>query len=309
MLELANQAFGIHKIPERDRASRTTLLACGLNLAVACRTTLLACGLNLAVANLAPFIARANLGFFDSLNAERALLHYPARAHSHVWIQREVRDRIAMLILKPVEAPNLIRTVVLTVAGPNAAVVDLHVQAFAAVHRRQNRTDALARCVVALIAHHRLIFDLRIFIQPKRIAVEPDPVHLALASNFIFADHRHVVLSLTTQHASRAANARVQIDDHRPLVLTVLIVLPDALRLTLPFSGSPALLFEEFIESELFDQRSAVERLMKLCRCELNSRRSLLNRESGLLILECSVVKRDQRISVNADTGARLARA
>ena len=50
-------------------------------------------------------------------------------------------------------------------------------------------------------------------------------VHLALAVNLFFANNRNVVFALTGHHASLAGNARVQVDDHPPLMFQARIVL------------------------------------------------------------------------------------
>ena len=59
--------------------------------------------------------------------------------------------------IEPVEAADLVRAVVGTVSRAHAAVVNLLVQSFLAVHGRQHRADVLAGRVVAVVAEHRLM--------------------------------------------------------------------------------------------------------------------------------------------------------
>src|SRR5262249_8638541 len=171
----------------------------------------------------------------------------------HVGVQRQIRNRVGMLVLKPVETPHLVRAVVLAIARANAAVVDLHVQALAAVNRRQNRTHALTGGVITLVAHDRLIGHTRLF-RPVNVSIESYPMHLALSADLIFADNRNIVFSLTTQHACRAADAGVEVYNHRPLVLAVLMVLPDAPRLCRMLAALRFPALYVFVKAELFDQ-------------------------------------------------------
>ena len=97
------------------------------------------------------------------------------------------------------------------------------------MHRGIDRTDALARSELALLASHRLEGNLRILgdrgvaLESGRIIpVEPDPVHLTAAQHLVAPDNRDVVLGLTGNHAGVAADAGIQIDRHAPLVGTIL---------------------------------------------------------------------------------------
>ena len=57
----------------------------------------------------------------------------------------------------PVEPADLVWAVVRAVARADAAVVDLLVDALGAGRRRQHGADRLARRVLAVLAHHRLV--------------------------------------------------------------------------------------------------------------------------------------------------------
>ena len=77
-----------------------------------------------------------------------------------------------------------------------------------------------------MLAKHRLHHYLRIVDQFRRrfvvcaavIAVDPQPMHLAVPIDLILSDDRNVVLALTRQHACGAADARIEIDRHSPLM-------------------------------------------------------------------------------------------
>ena len=69
------------------------------------------------------------------------------------------------------------------------------------------------------------------------------------------------------------------------------------------------MLFQVLVERELFDKRTAAERLMKLSRRKLNFGAGLFERDSRCLVLKRPVIESDQRIRVRADARARLARA
>ena len=106
--------------------------------------------------------------------------------------------------------------------------------------------DAFARRGLAVLAHHRLVHDLRVinpcllvlipvglqnfvllradFFRRRRageITVNAQPEHLTAATHLILADDRHVVLALTRDDTGVAAGAGVQVNGHAPLVQTL----------------------------------------------------------------------------------------
>src|SRR5207244_259781 len=85
-----------------------------------------------------------------------------------------------------------------------------------------HRADRLARRVLALHARHRLVIDLGVLPTASVVAIDAQPVHLALAVHFLLADDGDVVLRLTRHHAAVAAGADRGVDDHRPGVALVL---------------------------------------------------------------------------------------
>src|SRR5207244_352189 len=111
-------------------------------------------------------------------------------------------------VVVPVEPPDLVRAVVRAVPRPDAAVVDLLVEALGAGRGGEHGAHGLARRVAAVLAHHRLMQGFGILLGAAVIPIDPDPVHDALALDLILADHRHVVLGLAGDHARRAPGAR-----------------------------------------------------------------------------------------------------
>src|SRR2546423_10020881 len=102
------------------------------------------------------------LAFANALYAEAALLHHALAAHRDIRIELPVhplrpgvlRTR-RLAVAEPVEVANLVWTVVRAVAGPDAAIVDLHIEPVRRVIRRVHRTHRLARCIAAVLAEHR----------------------------------------------------------------------------------------------------------------------------------------------------------
>ena len=203
-LQRRDAALRIVQVAEDDRFGRADRLARGLHFAV----------LN-AAAVLLGFDARGA----DALHAIRALLHDAAAADRHIGIasDRQAR-RLPILVLEEVEPAHFVRTVVRAVARADAAVVDHVVQPFAAVHGRADRTDGLARRGLAVHARNGLEVGLRILDVALMVGVDAQPVHLAAAHHFVFADDGNVVLRLARDDARVAAVARVEIDRHAPLV-------------------------------------------------------------------------------------------
>src|SRR5205807_10291019 len=187
------------------------------------RARLLAGRADLAVANAALLLFGLDLRGVDALHAVRALLHDAAAPYRHVRIAaalqafaRPVGEEV------PVEAANLVRTVVRAVPRADAAVVHHVVQAFGAVVGRTDRAHHFAGGVFALHASERLKVRLRILDVALVVTVDTDPMHLAAAAHLIFADDGDVVLRLTGDHAGVAADAGREIDRHTPRVAVVI---------------------------------------------------------------------------------------
>jgi len=87
------------------------------------------------------------------------------------------------------------------------------------VHRGRHRAYLLARCVLAVLAHHRGKGEARFFGGAREVAVYADPVHLPPLGHLLGPHHRDVVLRLASHHAGTAADARRQVYHHPPLVL------------------------------------------------------------------------------------------
>ena len=163
-----------------------------------------------------------DLGFADTLDAERALLHHAAFAHRDIGILcHQLGFAETGVVIEPVEATNLVGTVVRAEARADAPVVNHLVETIGAVHGRFNRTDVLARRLLAVLTQHGLWGQLRRLGGPfigARVPIDAQPVHLASLANVVGADHRHVVLRLACNGARSAANAGRKIDRHRPLL-------------------------------------------------------------------------------------------
>src|SRR4030095_7478218 len=113
-------------------------------------TGLLAGGLDVAVTKLAPGELRIDLAPIDPLHAVRALLHHAPRSNRDVGVHGELQDVGRVLgEVEEIEATHLVGTVVRTVTGPDAPVVDHDVEALAVVNRRGHGADLFARGILA----------------------------------------------------------------------------------------------------------------------------------------------------------------
>src|SRR5678815_2707282 len=84
----------------------------------------LACRNDVAVANPASFLLGRDAGAIDALNAVRALFHDAAAAHGDIGIIQHLESGCLIVgVLKKVEAPNLVWTVVGAIARADAAVI------------------------------------------------------------------------------------------------------------------------------------------------------------------------------------------
>src|SRR3954471_1600274 len=134
--------------PELDRPGRARLLARRHHL---------------AGADVAPLLARGDVGGADPLHAVRALLHHAAAADGDARVVLELpRARRPFGEVEPVEPPDLVRAVVRAEPRADAAVVDHLVEPVGAVLGRVDRTDVLAGRVRAVLAQHRLVDEPRI---------------------------------------------------------------------------------------------------------------------------------------------------
>ena len=82
-----------------------------------------------------------------------------------------------------------------------------------------------------MLAEHRLRHHLRLLRAAREIAVDANPMHLAIARHLVLADNRNVILALTGHHARGAANTGAQVDRHSPLVQALCLELIQRVRI------------------------------------------------------------------------------
>ena len=85
--------------------------------------------------------------------------------------------------------------------------------------------------MVAMLAHHRLVRHVHVIARSSVVAVEANPVHLALSTDFVFAHNGHVVLGLAGDETCRATRAPVQVNGHAPPVPRFRVVVRPELRI------------------------------------------------------------------------------
>src|ERR1051325_3590311 len=90
------------------------------------------------------------------------------------------------------------------------------------MHGSGDRTDQLARRVLAVHAEYGLVIRGRPVEIAFVVAVDADPVHLAATRDLLLTDDRNVVLRLAGDHTGAAAGAGAQIDGHAPGIAFVL---------------------------------------------------------------------------------------
>ena len=189
------------------------------------RASLLASRNHFAIAHLAILALGRDTAMRNALHAVRALLHDAAAAHADFRIAHHlVLRRGEILEEQEVEPPHLVRTIVRTVAGTDAAVVHHVVQAFGAVHCGADRANHFAGRVLALLARDRLVVHGGIFRSALVVHVDAQPLHLAATHRLLLANYRDVVFRLAGHDARLASHAGVHVDGHAPLQLGVLIV-------------------------------------------------------------------------------------
>ena len=131
-------------------------------------TSRLAGGNDLAIRNLAVFLFGAPPRPADALDAISALLHHAALPRRYVRIVLganrlgpEIGVFLPVSVTKEIEPPHLVRAVRFAKPRAHAAVIYLEIEAFSVMHRSRDRTDRLARRVLAMHARDRLKTGLR----------------------------------------------------------------------------------------------------------------------------------------------------
>src|SRR5581483_2756870 len=155
---------------------------------------------------------RAILAGDDALDAHRALLHDAELAHGHVRVQLHLERRREVVVV-PVEASHVVRTVVAAVPGPDAAVVDLPVQALLRVIGGEDGTYGLAGRDLAVLTEHRHeeVRRLRSTGAVLQPALHAQPVELAAVRGLRLPDDRDVVLRDARHHTRAAAETGVDV--------------------------------------------------------------------------------------------------
>ncbi len=193
-------AVGIVEIAEHDRRGRTRLRTRRLQRAVG----------NRAVLGLGGGLRR-----LDALDAEGALLHHPDRADRDVGIELQLQWLVPLLI-EEVEEAHVVGARVGAVAGADAAVVDLRVEAVLVPVGGVGRAHRLARGVVAVLAEDRAELHPHVREVAFVITLDADPVHGAAPRRLEVANGGNVVFGMARRDAGFAARALVEIDRHAP---------------------------------------------------------------------------------------------
>src|SRR5262249_37056206 len=200
----SHAAARVIHISDHDRLGGAGLRAGGGHLAV-------------ADALVGAALLRLDLRGVDALHAVGALLHHAARADRDVGIAHRLeRGGVVVAVVIKVKAPHFVWAVVRTVPRAHAAVVGHVVEALGAVRGGLDGADRLARRLLALHARHGLVDDLRIRRLAAVVAIDAQPVHLALAVHLVLAHDGDVVLRLAGDYAAVAAGAHCSIDHHSP---------------------------------------------------------------------------------------------
>ena len=138
-----------------------------------------------------------------------------------IGLEAEIGVFLTVGVSEEVEATYLVGTIRLAETRADAAIINLQVQTFAVMNRRGYRADRLAGGVLAVHAGHRLKPELRIHFRTVVVNVDPQPMHVPAAGDFLRPDHCDIVLCLAGDHAGVAADAHGGIDHHRPGVSVI----------------------------------------------------------------------------------------
>src|SRR6185312_13317638 len=201
---LAHQGVGVVEIAEGDGLSGADGLAGRDDLAIGD-----------APAQLLGF----DPATLNALHAIRAFFHHTPLAHRDIGVLEGFEGfRGFIRILEEIEAPHFIWAVVRAEARADTTVVDLQVQALGVVCRGLHRAYQLAGSSLTVYAGHWLEVGIETPTVLAVVAVDADPVHLPPTVDFLLADHWNVILRLAGDGAGVAADARIEVDDHSPLV-------------------------------------------------------------------------------------------
>src|ERR1051326_374798 len=161
-------------------------------------------------------------------------------------VKAVVNVEAALVVIEKVESPDLVRTVIRAITSANAPVINHDVEAFLVVNGGVDRTNVLTWRGFTMLAKHWLRYDLRVinpflellivfnfesseaFMLLRRggiVAVDAQPVHFASAKNLRATDNRNIVFALAGHHTRGAADARIQINGHAPLMDALLFEL------------------------------------------------------------------------------------
>jgi len=171
-----------------------------------------------AVADFSAFRCGLELCLYNSLNAEGTFLHYSLLSHRNIRIQLPL-ERFGPGEGKPVEAPHLVRIVLRAKTRSKAAIVNLVIETFYAVLRSENRAHVLTRRVVTMLAkHYKPVCPFFVIVE---ISLDPYPGHLPPHENLVAFHDGDIVFRVASDYAGAAADAAVQVHDHRPAIVFI----------------------------------------------------------------------------------------
>src|SRR5579863_893239 len=127
-------------------------------------------------------------------------------------------ERLVPYRVIEIEKSYGVRTRIGAVSRPDAAVVDLAVQAFLVVIAGIRWTHRFARRSIALLAEDGPELEARVRKFAFPVAFDANPMNDALAGRLILSSGRDVVFGAASDDARLAACTTVEIDSHSPLM-------------------------------------------------------------------------------------------
>ena len=113
---------------------------------------------DISVPNGSVFALGLDAGDVDPLNAVGTFFHHAAGANGDIRVGEELGDgRVEICVLKEVESPYLVGTVVGAIPSTDTAVVHHFVQPFRAMCCGAHRTNRLTGCTLAMHARYGLV--------------------------------------------------------------------------------------------------------------------------------------------------------
>src|SRR5205809_6359754 len=135
-----------------------------------------------------------------------------------------VGEAVRSIVISPVKTANFIRTVISTIFCTDTAVISHLVKALTAMISGTYRAHIFTWCIITVLAHQRLKYNLWVFHITTVVAVDAQPVHIMKTLYFTLANNRNIIFQMTGNNTGATTDTTVEVNIQTPVNTGFIII-------------------------------------------------------------------------------------